>query len=163
MQITKGNGATINTDILEILLYSTIRFGQNNELNPAKNPTSANYITSSHNDDTQTFNASVIFPVTLTGTTVTASDYLTSVTYTLGSGGTFSSANWVQAIIELSIAQWKQEINGTKNPEGRYAVSWRVEGANDGAKFNASYSLPTEWSLSADASWSQTAREYLID
>lgn len=169
--IVNGSDATFNFAALEESLPALIRLGQISERDSVKNPSGRNYITSSENEDSATLTASVNFPVQLQiqsdgSIKIIASDYLTGVSYTSGTGGTFKASNWVAAIVEATIYQKGIELNAASNPTAANNISYSIQNANESlpqnANFSASYTLPLTYAMSGDGTKTSKGAAYLL-
>lgn len=124
---TKGTTPTINTDVVEELLFGLIDgFGQANELDISKNANQLNYVQSSINRDAMTASMSVSVPCQTDGESITIPDYLINVTYTNGAGSTFEGDNWLATIFKIAVRMAADEREGTKNPQNLQITSWDV-------------------------------------
>lgn len=168
--ITPGTGATIQVGILEKMLVALLRFGQRQELEAARNPNTINNISSGSSDDTLIFTANVTFPCNVVidssgKADITATDYLTGVTYSPGTDGTLKSINWVAAVIETTILAKNKEISTATNPTGQNNISWTVNSgipnSSNNAIFTASYNMPLIVTQNPNGSQVTEGAEYL--
>lgn len=139
---TKGDAPTINTNVLEELVFALIDgFGQSRELDILSNPAQVNYLESSITRDTMTAAMRVSFPCVWDGKTApTFADYLTGVTYTNGAGSTFAGQNWISTLVNASVMLANLQRDGAKNPLNRNIVSWEITNNTALGAANATFS-----------------------
>lgn len=169
MKISQAGG-TIGATTLESYLYGLIKFGQAAERNPAKNPQSLNYITSTQSDDSLSLSLSVSFPYSPTITngifTAVFNDYLQSVSFTPGTG-TLKSTNWVSQVVEAIALLDNAQANTATNPAGASPVgsytfsSPSATGTAGMGGFSASVTLKLAETLNPDGSTAVSALEVL--
>lgn len=167
-----GTGGTITgVTNLEDWTFSLINFLRIQQGTAAKNPNNLRYLTVTQNTD-GAVSGSFSCPVTVSGgatgvSTITATSYLTGVTYTAPTGGDSGAVNEVQALIDAVRRQKALELDPTKNPTNANYLSWSVAmgatgaGTNN-ATINIGFSgLPGDMTQAANGSINIEGRTYL--
>lgn len=151
----KGDAPTINTNVLEELIFGLIDgYGQAAERNFAiSNPNQLNYVESSINGDALTASMRVAVPCQTDGEMITISDYLTNATlYTNGLGGTFEGDNWLTTISKIAVRMASDERDGAKNPQNLQVTSWDLTYRTDLGINNAIFTATfTDFPLVAES------------
>lgn len=143
--ITPGSDGTLESVTAEAALVELCTFIRNNEGSSNKNPSSRLYVNVDYNHNTGQVNMSWTIPsktsLTETGSIdTTADDYLTDVTFTPGTGGTFKSSGYAQAVLEISEFLQLSEQDSTKNPNGLNYVTSNYD--SDTKNFSGSAQIP---------------------
>ncbi|MBD1887966.1 hypothetical protein [Coleofasciculus sp. FACHB-SPT9] len=164
ISITPGTGGTIKQTNFEAHLLEIITFAKNQELIPARNPQKFNYIQGFTFTDTL-FRCNFSLPVNREtnetgGNLITVPDYLTGVTFTPGTGGTFKSANFAAYLSEVILYGQDLEADALKNP----TAADRITGSYDinPKVFGGSIEIPIIPSVSTDGRPIYTAVPYLV-
>jgi len=173
-QFTNGTGGTIvGVTTLEDWTFALINFLRIQQANSAKNPNGLKYLSVTTNTD-GAMSGSFTCPCTITGGTaggavITATSYLTGVTYTAAStGGDSTATNEVQALIDAVRRQKSLELDTTKNTTNANYLTWSVTMGSTGvgsnnATINISFSgLPGDMSQAANGSLTVEGRTYLL-
>jgi len=166
-----GTGGTITgVTTLEDWTFALINFLRVQQGSGAKNPNSLKYLNITQNTDgavSGTFSC----PCTVAGgaagaVSITASSYLTGVTY-VASTGDSTATNEVQALIDAVRRQKALELDGSKNPLNANYLSWSVTmnatgvGANNATISLGFAALPGDMSQAANGSLTIEGRTYL--
>jgi hypothetical protein len=119
--ITPGTTGTLKSSTAEATLIEILTFIRNNERLSAKNPSNRRFVNVDYNHNTGLVVVSWTIPaitsITSTGTIETsASDYLTDVAFTSGTGGTFKSSGYTQTVLEVAEYLQLLEQDSSKNP-----------------------------------------------
>ncbi|MBD2743660.1 hypothetical protein [Coleofasciculus sp. FACHB-1120] len=163
--ITPGTGGTIKSAMLEAHLLEIIAFGKQQESTPARNPApQKNYIQGYTLTDTL-FRCNLSIPVNRVtnenGESVyTTPDYLSGVTFTPGSNGTFKSGNFAAYLIEVVLYAQELERDSTKNPSGADRINGNFD-INPNV-FSGSVELPISPGVTSDGKPTFTAISYLL-
>lgn len=163
--VTPGTGGTIKSSKVEAHLLEIITFGKEQELNTAKNPAPPkNYIQGYTYTDTL-FRCNLSIPVNRTtnasGDSVfTVPDYLSGVTFTPGTDGTFKSTNFAAYLVECVLYAQELERDATKNPTGADRITGNFD-INPNV-FSGSIEIPIKPTVGTDGKPNFTAVEYLL-
>lgn len=152
--------ATAESHLLEICTFL-----QNQERSTIANPTVKDYFQVSYNLNNMTTGITFSLPaeqsIDSSGQVVTsASEYLSGVTFVVGSGGTFKSAtlsNYFQEVV--SYLQIK-EASPTANPQALNNVSTFYDG--DNKLFTGTITLPISVNFDSEGHPVILATEYLL-
>ncbi len=165
--IIPGTNATIKSNTAEGQLHELCTYLEINEaIYSANNPTATiDNISSNHFQNSATFSANFSIPVQQTinadGQIVySATDYLNSISFTPGSGGTFKSSTCAGYFIEVVIYLQNLERNPATNPENRNFISGTFN--SDSTIFSGAISLPVTLSIDNSGRVVYTAKEYLV-
>lgn len=167
-----GTGGTITgVTTLEDWTFALINFLRIQQGNSAKNPNNLKNLTVTANTDgaiSGSFNAPVTIGAGTAGAiAISASSYLTGVTYTAPSGGDSVATNEVQALIDAVRRQKALELSGAANPTNANYLSWSVSmGTTGTAGTNGTISigfagLPGDMTQAANGSITTEGRTYL--
>ncbi|MCT7958946.1 hypothetical protein [Laspinema palackyanum] len=161
--------APLERQTQEQYTLSILQFLQAKERDATANPNGRNYLRSDHSDDNTILTFSCSIPVSYSiepgsgALRIIASEYLTGITFSNGSGGTMQSTIAAQSLIESIARQEALENTGSKNPLGADYVDWSIRKTENQYMFEASGRLPTLSTLSADGSALQiSAVAYLV-
>lgn len=162
--ITPGTGGTIKSAKIESHLLEIITFARVQELNTVLNTGNKNYIQGFTYTDAL-FRCNLSIPVLRvtneTGESVTSTPaYITGVTFTPGSNGTFKSANFAAYLVETVLYAQELERDTTKNPAGADRITGNFD-INPNV-FSASIEIPVVPSIATDGRPTYTAVEYLL-
>lgn len=169
---TNGTGGTISgVTTLEDWTFALINFLRIQQGAPAKNPNNLRYLTITENTE-GAISGSFTCPVNVAGgtagaVTVTASSYLTGVTYTPPTGGESTATNEVQALIDAVRRQKALELDSSKNPTNANYLNWGLTMgttgvANTNATISLSFSgLPADMTQATNGSVTSEGRTYL--
>lgn len=167
-----GTGGTIaGISNLEDWTFSLINFLRIQQGTAAKNPNNLRYLNVTQNTD-GAISGSFSCPVTVAGgtagiSTISATTYLTGVTYVAPTGGDSAAANEVQALIDAVRRQKSLELDPTKNATNANYLSWAVTMGTTGAgtnnaTINIGFSgLPGDMTQAANGSINIEGRTYL--
>lgn len=169
---TNGTGGTISgVTTLEDWTCALINFVRLQQGNSAKNPNNLRYLSITTNTD-GAMSGTFSCPCTVSGgaagaATVTATSYLTAVTYTAPTGGDSAATNETQALIDAVRRQKALELDSTKNTTNANYLSWSLTmnstgvGTNN-ATINLGFSgLPVDMTIAANGSLTTEGRTYL--
>jgi len=168
-----GSGGTITgITTLEDWTLAHINFLRINQANSAKNPNGLKYLSVTTNTEgavSGTLNCPVMVGGGAGGSaTITATSYLTDVTYTAPAGGDSSAPNEVQALIDAVRRQKALELDSSKNPNNGNYLSWSVtmattgSGSGTNATINLGFSgLPVDMSQTPNGQLTTEGRTYL--
>lgn len=166
--IIPGSSATLKSTTAESQLHELCAyleigesiFSRNNPNAPVDN------IVGNHFQNNGTYTANFTLPVqqliNAEGQIIySATDYISNLIFTPGTGGTFKSSTAAGYLIEIVIYIQNLERNSTTNPENRNYVSGTFN--SDSTIFSGSISLPIVMSLDDQGRVVYTAREYLVN
>lgn len=163
--ITPGTGSTIKSSKIEEHLLEIITFGKAQELDTAKNSAPPkSYIQGFTYTDTL-FRCNLSIPVNRStnetgGSLFTTPDYLSGVTFTPGTGGTFKSTNFAAYLVECVLHAQELERDTAKNPSGADRITGNFD-INPNV-FTGSVEIPIKPGVGADGKPNFTAVEYLL-
>lgn len=145
--ITPGTSSTLIKTTAEGQLLEIISFLQKAESSTTFNPAKADYVQGTCNLNNSTFSGSYNIPITRTrnstGQLVSeAKQYLTGITFTAGTGGTFKSNNPAQYLLEIVDFLQEKELTAT---DTTYGVTDTTDG--DSMTISGSITLPLEMSI----------------
>ncbi|BAZ50509.1 hypothetical protein NIES4103_31250 [Nostoc sp. NIES-4103] len=145
--ITLGTGGTLVKTTAEGQLLEIISFLQKAEANTTFNPSKVDYVAGTCNLNNSTFSGSYNIPITRTrnstGQLVSeAKQYLTGITFTAGTDGTFKSNNPAQYLLEIVTFLQEKELTAT---DTTYGVTDTTDG--DTMTISGSITLPLEMSI----------------
>jgi hypothetical protein len=162
-EITPGTDGTLKTDTAEGQLLELFTYLQLAEANAVKNPNGRNFISGTYNIDTLVFSGSFSLPVlftTLAGQiSIGATEYLTNPGFDAGSGGTFTSDNPAQYLLEIITFLQNREADTEVNPQQINNVSGTLD--TDSRLFSGTVSIPLTMTLSNSGDAVFSAKEYL--
>lgn len=163
--ITPGSGGTLKSTTAEGVLVESLILQKINENDVGKNPTNIDNISISIDLDTQILSASWILPISRTITTAgrvefAASEYLTGITFTVGTGGTFKSTTNPGVIQECAEYLQILEANTAKNTQGKNNVSGTY--STDGLTYTGSLTISIAPTLDTTGKLSVAPIEYLL-
>ena len=161
--ITPGTGATIISATAEGQLHEIMNLLRIQEKDVTKNPSAFQNIAGDYSTVGDSYNGSFDVPVTYQDTgagtrQIIGNEYLTGVTFSSGTGGTFKSSTPVSYFIEVIMYLQDLEANTTKNPNGRNFVTGTY--SSDNKRFTGSVTLPVK-QLITDGHVCFEALEYL--
>ena len=170
---TPGTGGPFSgISNLEDWTVAHINFLRIQQANPDRNPNSIRNLVITANSE-GAISGSFNCPVTVGGAaagavTITASSYLTGVTYTAPTGGEATATNEVQALIDAVRRQKARELAGsTANPTNANYLSWGVTMGTTGVgTTNATITigfagLPVDMSQGTTGAITMEGRTYL--
>lgn len=169
---TNGTGGTISgVTTLEDWTCALINFLRLQQVNSTKNPNILRYLSITTNTD-GAMSGTFSCPCTVAGgtagaATITATSYLTGVTYTAPTGGDSTATNEVQSLIDAVRRQKALELDPTKNTTNANYLSWSVTMTSTGvgsnnATINLGFSgLPIDMTQAANGSITAEGRTYL--
>lgn len=119
--ITPGVEGTLESLTAEAAFVELLSFLRLNEALSAKNPTNKRYVNINYNANTGFVDISWTIPATISITDsgviqTLAADYLSNVAFSSGTAGTFKSANYAQAVLEIAEYIQLLEADSSKNP-----------------------------------------------
>jgi hypothetical protein len=148
--ITPGNGGTIQQTTIEGQVIEAITLLQLRESESANNPNNRNAITLSINTNTREFVASFVIPVGQSFNTdgsirISATPYLTGVTFAAGTAGTYKSITLEAYTLEVLMALQAHELLPAKNPQSRNLISGAYD--SETALYSGALNLPITYAL----------------
>ncbi len=163
--ITPGTGSTLKSVTAENALIELVTILKNGEANTTINPNKRNYVTLDFNVNTGSvaisFNIPSIPAITPTGSIeITASEYLTNLGFSSGTGGTFKSSTAAQSLIEIASYLQSKESDTVSNAEGNNYTNFNYDG--DNAIFSGSATIPFTVTLDTNGKPVINITEYLL-
>lgn len=163
--ITPGTGGTIKSAKVESHLLEIITFAKVQELDTTKNPAPPKLYIQGYTFTDALFRCNLSIPVNRTTNSggesvISTPDYLSGVTFTPGTTGTFKSTNFAAYLVEVLMYAQDLERNAAKNPAGADRISGNFD-INPNL-FSGSVELPISLSLGTDGKPVYTATEYLL-
>ena len=162
--ITPGTGGTLKSPTAEGQMIEIISYLKKQELNTTVNTTNANNVTGSFTEATQIFTGSFSIPIGTVADssgviTLQATNYLPTASFSAGTGGTFTSNNPAQYLLEVATFLQNTENNATKNTQQHNYISFTFDG--DTSVYSGTVSLPISMQISSTGGLCFTAVEYL--
>lgn len=163
--ITPGTGATLKSATAEGQLLEIFDFVQLQQLDAAKNPDGRRFLTSTYAINTGICSGSFNCPYTRSLNTegqaiINIANYLTGVTFTPGTSGTFKSANPIAYAFEVLMYLQILEGDINKNPTNENRVSCTID--DNTLLVNSSFSMPFTHTLNSDGSTKLAGKAYLL-
>lgn len=163
--LTPGDGATIKSNTIEGVLQELCTYLQIGEFSAINNPNGLNNIVGTHLQDSKGFTCNYTIPVrqelnTLGQIVYSAVDYLTDLTFTPGTGGTFKSTTCAGYLMEAIIYCQNLEQNVSKNPNRENNITGTFN--SDSTVFSGTIDLPVSVSINAAGQIIYIADEYLL-
>lgn len=163
--ITPGTSGTIKSTKIESHLLEIITFAKAQELDTSKNPAPPkNYIQGYTFTDTL-FRCNLSIPSNritneIGEPTFSTADYLSGVTFTPGTDGTFKSTNFAAYLVECVLYAQDLEADTSKNPSGADRITGNFD-INPNV-FSGTVEIPIVPSVGTDGKTVYTAKEYLL-
>ena len=162
--ITPGTGGTLQSTTAEGQMVEIINFLQLQEANTAVNTTAADYVQATYNINTLVYAGTFSLPISQVSDSsgmiqLLAQNYLTNSNFSAGTGGTFSSNNPAQYLLEVLIYLKNLENSTMHNPQGKNNVSSSFD--MDTLTFSGSINFPVTYSLDNSGNTIFSVNEYL--
>lgn len=143
--ITPGSGGTCKSSTAEGQLHEVMTFISRQQAISTANPGGVTNVTASHDQQSLIFTGSYKFGVvqSIDGSgllSLTASSYLVSTGFTVGSGGTFKGNTPEKYALEVLMFLQSLELQPAKNPQNRNFISGTFN--SDSGLYQGSFSIP---------------------
>lgn len=169
--ITWGTGGSLTgINSVEDYFVGAINFLYVQQNTSAKNPSNLQNLSRTISS-TATMSGSLTVPATISGSangslTITATSYLTGVTWTPPTGGDVQPANEVLAVIDAARRLKGLELDTTKNPTNARYIEFKFSmgsstGSNNGSITVEFSGLPLDTVLAANGDISYSGKTYL--
>lgn len=164
--ITPGTGGTLRSTTIEGALCEALKLLKGYEQDSVKNPANLNYVfTYSQDFVTNRIDTTWSIPVqrvidSTGGTTYRCAEYLTSVGYAAGTGGTLKSTTLANVILEISEKMQELEANPLKNTRALNQLTGSIQ--MDTLTFTGSFSGTITGTPNTSGKTETTIAEYLL-
>lgn len=161
-----GTGGTFKSNTVEGQALEAIEALVTSELNSTANPDGLTGVTLSYNRRSLLASGTFDLPASQTidgngSLILTATNYLTGVTVTPGTNGTFKSTTLPGYVLEVLMKLQLLEQTTANNPNNRNLVTGSFN--SETGKYAGNWAIPFTAATQADGAILFTATEYLID
>lgn len=163
--ITPGSGGTIKSTSAEAQLLEVLNFLRLQEKIPSKNQQGVNNVEGTFSIVNDGFSGSFDIPVTFSlnasgQPVISVPEYLTGISFSAGTGGTFKSATAAGYFVEILMYLQALEADTSKNTQARNYITGTF--SSDNSRFIGTIFVPTLVEIADDGHVCFVPQQYLL-